>query len=429
MIKKKIKFRYLALLFVVFAIVTPFVIWISLPSKYLNIVVINKTFPVETNASGERVKLDYSKQRGLYWLMNYLGIKNPETKKAYKTTVDYYGNFLQEGQLVNKPFQKLDKVPDMIFLSDMYGTGDSRINGEEVSGVSGMTKEEVGLVSKYHAKGTTVIGEYNIAGDPTNASVSKELEEIFGVSFTGVAGKFFSDLSSNEDVPNWIRDIYEHQYGKKWDFTGAGIVIAGNNRIVVLQREFGFVGSSIKIAISEDNKDDYGTEATNYYNWFEIVEPSEDASVVAWYNINLTDEGKKMLEPFGLSGQFPAIIMNHSNRQKSYYLAGDFTDYRAPEKINQFVGATTLYKFFSVQIEGDLSQFYWKFYVPFMSNILKDIEPLDQEAFKAVTEASNGGSKLVSRIVDKVVSRNKTSYEEIRKVFANNILDGEEEIE
>lgn len=401
MVKRKIKFRFLALLFVIIALIAPFVIWVSLPGKYLNIVVINKTFPVETNVDGEIVKLDYSKQRGLYWLMNYLGIKNPETNNTYKVDMDYYGNFLDEGKLVNRPFKKLDTVPELIFLSDMYGTGDSRMNGEEAKGISGMTKEEVGLVSTYYAKGTTVIGEYNIAGDPTRANVSKELEGIFGVSFTGVAGKFFSELSSNEDVPNWIRVIYEQQYGKRWDVTGAGIVIAGNNRIVVLQREVGFVGSSIQIAISEDHDDDYGTEVTDYYNWFEIVEPAEDTSVIAWYNLNLTDEGKKQLEPFGLTNQFPAIIMKHSDRQKSYYLAGDFTDYRGPERINQFSGATALYKFFSVKSEGDLSYFYWHFYVPLMSNIIKDIEPLDQEAFQAVTEGSDEGAQLVSRIADK----------------------------
>lgn len=401
MTRKKIKVRYIILLLLFVVLIAPFVLWFITPSKNLDIVVLNKTFPVETNAAGEMNKLDYSKQRGLYWIINSLDIKNPATKKSYKENKDYYGNFLDGGQLVNKPLQKLTDVPDIIFLSDMYGTGNSRINGEEADGISGMTKEEVSLVSTYYAKGTTVIGEYNIAGDPTNANVSKELEEIFGVNFTGVAGKFFSDLSSTVDVPNWIRDIYEHQYGKKWDVTGGGIVIAGNNRIVVLQRDIGFTGNSIQIAMSEDNEKKYGTETSDYYNWFEIVEPSEDASVMAWYNLNLTDEGKRQLEPFGLSDSFPAIIANQSNHQQSYYLAGDFTDYRGPDKINQFLGAATLYRYFSVNSEGDLSYFYWHFYVPFISKILKDTEPLDQNTFKAVTEVANDGSQLVSKVVNK----------------------------
>lgn len=398
--KKKIKIRYYVLLVLFIVIAAPFVLWFGKPSKALDIVVLNKTFPLEMNASGEVDKLDYSKQRGLYWLINYLGIKNPETKKSYKGSTDYYGNFLEGGKLVNKPLQKLTKVPDLIFLSDMYGTGNSKIGGEEPAGVSGMTQQEVGLVSTYHAKGTTVIGEYNIAGEPTKTSVSKELEGIFGVHFTGVAGKFFSDLSSTIDVPNWVRDIYEHQYGKKWDVTGGGIIVAGNNRIVVLQRDIGFTGKSIQIAMSEEH-DDYGTQTTEYYNWFEIVEPSEDSEVLAWYALNLTDEGKKQLEPFGLTDRFPAIVSKRSNRQQSYYLAGDFTDYRGPNKINQFMGASTLYRYFSVRSEGDLSHFYWHFYVPFMSKILKDIKPVDEEAHKASIEVADDGSRLVSKVVDK----------------------------
>ena len=401
MVKRGIKVRYLVLLLLAIILVLPFCLWFITPSKELDIVVVNKTFPIEKNASGEVSKLDYSKQRGLYWLMDYLGIRNPETNKSYDGSTDYYGNFLEEGKLVNKPLQKLSNVPDVIFLSDMYGTGKSKIDGEEPVGVSGLTKQEVGLISTYYAKGTTVIGEYNIAGDPTNSSVSKELEEIFGVNFTGVAGKFFSDLSSSVDVPNWIRDIYEKQYGKKWDITGGGIVVAGNNRIVVLQSDIGFTGNSIQIAMTEDNVNHYGTETVDYYNWFEIVKPVEDESVIAWYNLNLTDEGKKQLEPFDLDGQFPAIIANQSTNQRSYYFAGDFTDYRGPDKIKHFLGATTLYKYFSVSSEGDLSYFYWHFYVPFMSKMLNDIEPLDQEVFKSVNEVAGDGSQLVSKIIDK----------------------------
>ncbi|MFJ5624628.1 hypothetical protein ACIQD3_18295 [Peribacillus loiseleuriae] len=401
MIKKRINFRYWVLLFLFMVLVIPFGWWFITPSKDLDIVVLNKTFPVEKNASGEMIKLDYSKQRGLYWLMGYLGIKNPETNKSYNFSKDYYGNFLVGGEFVNKPLQKLTNVPDVIFLSDMYGTGKSKINGEEPEGVSGLTKDEIGLISTYYAKGTTVIGEYNIAGDPTKPSVSKELEEIFGVNFTGLAGKFFSDLSSSADVPNWIRGIYEQQYGKKWNLTGGGIVIAGNNRIVVLQRDIGFTGKSIQIAMTEDNVNHYGTETVDYYNWFEIVKPSEEATVLAWFNLNLTEEGKNQLMPFGLDSQFPAIIANQSTNQHSYYLAGDFTDYRGPDKIKQFWGAATLYKYFSVNSEGDLSYFYWHFYVPFMSKLLKEIEPLDQDIFKAVNEVADDGSRLVSKIVDK----------------------------
>ncbi|PWW05123.1 hypothetical protein DFQ01_105107 [Paenibacillus cellulosilyticus] len=401
---RKIKIRYIAAALVLAAIAAPFVIWKLGVGREMDIVVLNKTFPAETDASGTIKKLDYGKQSGLFWVMKSLGITNPTTNKTYNGHADYYGNFLSDGKLVNKPLGKLTTVPDVIFLSDMYGTGDSRANGVEDPGISGMTKEEVGVVATSYERGTTVIGEYNIAGDPTKASVAKELEGIFGVTFTGMAGKFFSDLTSTADVPNWIRATYEKQYGKKWDLSGAGIVIAGNDRIVVLQRNVGYTGSTLRIEMDDTNEKDYNTKPVDYYNWFELVTPTDEKSVIAWYDLDLTDEGANQLKPFGLEHRFPAIIANHQDGKHAYYLAGDFTDYRGPSKISQFIGASTLYRYFSVNSEGDLTYFYWHFYVPFMSKVLKDVEvPEQRVAFEAETAIASDGTKLVSKISDQQV--------------------------
>ena len=398
--KSKIKTRYLFLLVLIIITITPFVWWYFTPSKNLDIVLMNKTFPLIKDDNNKITGLDYSKQRGLYWLIGHLGIENPSSKKTYDERKDYYGNFLDGEGLVNKPFEKLTNNPDVIFLSDMYGTGKSKINGDEPVGISGLTKEEIGLIATYYAKGTTVIGEYNIAGDPTLVSVSEELESVFGLHFTGVAGKFFSNLTAETDVPKWIRDIYEKQYGRQWDLEGGGIVVAGNDRIVVLQRDVDFIGKSIQIAMNKDFAGMYGTKTVDYYNWFEIVEPDENSKVLASYDLNLTKAGKKQLEPFGIDGKFPAIIEKKSVQQQSIYLAGDFTDYRGPKKIKEFTGAPTLYKYFSVSNEGDLSYFYWHFYIPFMSQTLKNIEPLEQGKFITLKELAEDETALMSKVVD-----------------------------
>jgi len=376
-----------------------------MPKKNLQIVVLNKTFPVVASVGGKITELDYSKQRGLFWLMDYLGIKNSTTGKAYDVVRDYYGNFLSAGQLVEKPLNKLTNVPDVIYVADTYGTGNSKINGAEPKGISGLTENEVGLIASCYAKGTTVIGEYNIAGDPTTANVSKAIGDIFGVGFTGWAGKFFSDLSSENDVPNWIRMTYEQQYGKKWGLSGAGIVIAGNNRIIILQRGKDYTGQSINLSMSVDNAKTFNTGAVDYYDWFEITKPADDKSVIAWYDLNLTAVGNDQMKLFGLNSKFPAIIANKSGLKTSYYLAGDFCDYREPEKIHSFLGAADLYRLFSTDSEGDNSHFYWDFYVPFMSKVLKEVKPLDKSVtFKAKAEVENDGTQLVSKVVGRYFS-------------------------
>lgn len=374
---RQVKARYLIMASVLFALIISFILWIIMPRTPLQIVVLNKTFPVVTSADGKTItELDYGKQRGLFWIMDHLGIKNPTTDRAYDVVEDYYGNFLSNGKLINKPLNKLTNVPDLIYLSDTYGTGNSKVNGEEPKNISGLTEDEVGLIASCYAKGTTVIGEYNISGDPTKANVSKELENIFGVGFTGWVGKFFSDLASENDVPNWIRMTYEQQYGKKWGMTGAGILIAGNNRIIILQRGKDFAGQSINLSMSADNTKAFNTGTIDYYNWFEIIKPVDDKSVIAWYDLNLTAIGQDQMKLFGLNSRFPAIIANKSDAKTSYYFAGDFCDYRESAKIYSFLGAAALYRIFSVKSEGDNSHFYWDFYVPFMSKVIKDVKPL-----------------------------------------------------
>ncbi|WEK54064.1 MAG: hypothetical protein P0Y55_16105 [Candidatus Cohnella colombiensis] len=427
--RKKFGLVYIVGIALIVIIATPFVIWRFVSHTQLDIVVFNKTFPLVSGASGEVVKLDYSKQQGLYWLMNYMGLKRPDTNKEYNVKRDYYGNFLDNGKLVNKPLESREHTPDVIFISDMYGTGNSKTNGSEPAGVSGMRKEEVAVIATSYEKGTTIIGEYNIAGDPTTSDVAQELEHIFGLHFTGVAGKFFSDLSSELDVPHWIRAIYERQYGKQWNLSGAGIVIAGNDRIVVLQREVGFVGSSLQIRMSEQEKSYDRVKAVDYYNWFEIVEPVNSQSVIAWYDLKLTEAGAAQLKPYGLSSSFPAIIANHADGRNSYYLAGDFTDYRGPDRIQKFVGAPTLYRYFSIDSEGDLGYFYWNFYIPFMSQVLKEVTPLKREITQTgEVEVAEDGSQLVSKIVDgqfAVYRQGAWSKYEVKGVNIGDTLPGE----
>lgn len=398
--KRPIKIKYLIFASVLLGLVAPFILWKVMPKKSLQIVVLNKTFPIMASVNGNITELNYSKQRGLFWLIDSLGIKNPNTNKVYDGVKDYYGNFISSGKLAEKPLNKLTNVPDVIYIADTYGTGNSRINGSEPKGVSGLTENEVGLIATSYAKGTTVIGEYNISGDPTKVSVSNELEDIFGVNFTGWAGKFFSDLSSKEDIPEWIRIIYEKQYGKQWDMTGAGIVIAGNNRIIILKRGKDFKGNSINLSM--DKAKAFNTKTIDYYNWFEIIKPKDDKSVIAWYDLNLTATGTNQMKLFGLSSKFAAITLNKAGIKKSYYFAGDFCDYREPAKAYSFLGAANLYRMFSISSEGDTSYFYWNFYVPFMSKVLKEVKPLDKSVtFKSSVEVTKDGTQLASKVKGK----------------------------
>ena len=118
--KKQVKIKTLIFVSILLVLLTPIILWRIVPKKSLQIVVLNKTFPILSASKGKITGLDYSKQRGLFWLMDYLRIKNSITNKLYDVTKDYYGNFISNGKLKEKPLNKLTNVPDMIYISDLW---------------------------------------------------------------------------------------------------------------------------------------------------------------------------------------------------------------------------------------------------------------------------------------------------------------------
>ena len=111
--KRYIKIKILIIVSLFLGLLTPFILWRVIPKKSLQIVILNKTFPVLSSSKGKITELDYNKQSGLFWTMDHLGIKNPDTNKLYNVTKDYYGNFIVDGKLKEKPLNKLTKVPDV----------------------------------------------------------------------------------------------------------------------------------------------------------------------------------------------------------------------------------------------------------------------------------------------------------------------------
>lgn len=397
---KSIKRSHIILSLVVLSIIIPVITWLATPKKALDIIVLNKTLPIAKKNGNNEETPDYSMHRGIFWIINHLKLKNPSTNSSYNFKTDYYGNLIDSnGQMYTKSLSEIKKVPDIIYLSDTYGTGKSKKNGNEAEGISGFTEAEAALVSAFNLRGTTVIGEYNIAGEPTELNVRKDLENIFNLEFSGWTGKFFSELSSEVDVPDWLRSAYEKRYGKKWKLSGAGLVLVSSSNIIVLQRDIDFDDKSIRIKATEEMSKKFNTSTEiNYYNWFDIVKPKSGASVLAWYDLNLTESGNKQIQTLGLQNSFPAVIYNGSGSGSAYYLAGNFSEYREPWKMNFFYGASWLYKKFSLDNEGDYSYFYWNFYNPLISEILSTERTVNNYSSLTAIGLDNGkGTTLVSK--------------------------------
>lgn len=348
-----------------------FVFWFLTPSKALNVAVLDKTVPAtaaDSHSYLDDVSNNYRKHLGLYWLMDYLKIKeNGET--SYDYTKDYYGPLLNEANEIesNKSLTEITQVPDLLYLSDAYGV--------EIQDDRGITGDEINVISMCHSSGSTIIGEQDIYGTDTESDVANQLNTIFGIRQTGWVGRYIYDLADMTDVPYWAPDMYKNKYGQEWRLQGPGILlVSSDGNIIVLEEKTDFdTKNLITISMNEEYKKEFGKYSSNYYNWFELIEPDSSTEVLATYTFNVNSTGAELMAEVSDKLVFAAITrIKSENGNPAYYFAGDFNDYVTEKQIHNFVFADQFFKFLSVDREGDVTYFYWHFYVPLMKTILKD---------------------------------------------------------
>ena len=387
---KKFKAKYLLKpyflipLCLIFIIMMSFVFWYLMPKRKLTVAVLDKTVPATAADSWSYlgdVSNNYRKHIGLYWLMDYLKIVNPETGKYYDHTKDYYGPMLDSANRItsSKSLTDMDTVPDLLYLSDSYGV--------EIYDDRGITEDEMNAVSLCHSSGSVVIGEQDILTTGTDAKVKGELENLFGISSTGWVGRYIYDLQDLTDVPYWAPDMWRAKYGQEWNCAGAGILlVSGDGDILVLEEKTDFQSKNLlKISVTDEYKKEFGRHSLNYYNWFELIEADNATEVIATYEFNVNSTGAEELAAVSDTTTFAAVTRYaREGEAPAYYFAGDFNDYTTKRQISNFMFADKFFQLLSFDRDGDVTNFYWNFYEPIMKKILKDIikNPIEREEYE-----------------------------------------------
>lgn len=381
--KRRMKFHIVLPAAVLLLALVIFGGWYLLPSHPLSVAVLDKTV-TSVSDTGSKV-VSYRKHYGLFWMLNQLKYTNPKNGDSYNYTKDYYGTLLDDNdQLQSKPMSKLDSTPDLVYLSDTYGTGDS--DGSGPSDSSGLDYEDIAAASTAHENGSTLIAESDVFGSSTGDSVKKEVESQFGVTYTGWTGRYIADMSDLTDVPSWAQNLYESQYGTKWNYTGAGILLVSDDgQLVVLEQGKDFNQSMLTISIDGDYTKEFGRHSLNYYNWFVITKASYNTQTIANFNLDLNDSGKQKFSQVSDSTTFPAVIRTQDSKAPAYFFSGDFDDYVANARYSRFLFSNILYQFFSYDRAGDITNFYWNFYYPMMSTILKETDKNGHNVVQPVT--------------------------------------------
>lgn len=350
------------------------------PTRQLDIVVLDKTVPFEN-------RLEH---RSLFWLLNHLKFVR-EDGAIYDRDRDYLGAF--PGPVPGDPPQRtVDLSPerlrgaDLLYVADTYGVyEEDLVSGAEMKTAlerspriyGGLQAGEVDAVEQALEAGVPVVAEFNTLGSPTGDESRRRMEAILGVRWTRWIGRFFAELSDPEEVPRWMRDNYEREWGRPWRFSGSGYVLLQDDahcEVLRVGTESQRVGLTIDRARPVSPLLARAADGVPYPYWFDVVEPAGDAEVLAWFNWRLTSQGSARLAERGLPQRFPAVVRLRHPRTVTHYFAGDFADNPMADTGVPFAGYLGFKRRLeSLQFSPSESSFYWTFYVPMMDTLLSEL--------------------------------------------------------
>ncbi|MHB8961596.1 MAG: hypothetical protein ACYC5K_00365 [Saccharofermentanales bacterium] len=344
-------------------------LWMLKPARTLDIVVLDKNVRIDQIDRHNNLTGEYRKHRGLFWILNNQKFVKPVDGGMYDYRKDYFGPVLDSSnnKIGLRDLEKPAETADLLYLADAYGDEDSD------STARGITAGDLDVISKMYQDGTKVIGEFNISGLPTSAEIRSSLEDIFGIDFSGWCGRYVDELNDDADVPEWARMLYKKQHGRTWDLAGSGLLIVSDKEsLIVLQEGVDYDEGTLKVEILPLYACRFGDLSVSYYNWFEVVVPRKGTEVIADYTLSLTAAGKTRVSGVFTGGRFAAVTRRADAGRSAYYFAGEFSDYVEQGDIYYSVIAARLNNLFSQDRRGNITNFFWKFYIPVVGVLLDE---------------------------------------------------------
>ncbi len=376
------KKRHKALL-IIFSIIfgIPLILWLSwllTTPRPISIFIMDKS-----SYSAEKAN-----SRAVNWVLShYRFVKT--NGKSYVPVEDYYG-FIpsDDGSYYINDLQgksdydlaKLSITYHAAYFSDNYGVY-SDTWPEERPGefpvkkiYGGIHQEDLTFMEHMIRRNKLVISEFSFMGPE---DLITQAEQVLGIDWQGWTGKFFHtfDPSEEKSVPPWVPVLYKKQNGNPWPVDKHGIILVNQNEELVvleypkhLRRPYPF------IVTERPNRRKFGvSNKVPYPGWFDISLPLNDhKEILSWFDMDLTTEGRILLQSHGIPIRFPAVIsQNHGANM--YYFAGDFGYSPLKYRFVNFKGSRYAELFLSdLNDPTDKNGFFYAYYLPLMKNILSN---------------------------------------------------------
>ena len=375
--------KYLFIGLLVFILLLPVWMWLGwvfTPNTKLVAAIIDKT--VLTREVQEHISFN--------WILNHQRYTKT-SKKAYESAHDYYGFFpLSDEKFELKGLERfssnelvqLSEDADLVYFTDTYGI----YNNEWYKGkkgpygivYGGLSNKDVEFLSLMKAKNKLILTEFNTIGSPTRLENRARFEELFAIKWTGWTARYFDnlDIEVNKEIPLWLIDNYKKSHQGEWPFKRSGIAFVNDSEKVVILEDTTHLTNPMPHILSKlYAMENLGVpEKIKYPFWFDIILPQPAINqTVASFKISANQKGLAELEKFGIPSEFPAVTMHKGEDYSFYYFSGDFSDNPINLKTSYFKGIR-FFKgmFYNENDPTERAGFFWNFYRPMLSNILKD---------------------------------------------------------
>ncbi len=367
---------------VALAVLVPWGCHIARPARTLEICVLDKTVPFR----------NWYEHRSLYWLFRHLNVVKTDGTH-YAVESDYLGAYPPP-----VPGDPPERTRDLsardvaaarlIYLADTYGVYRDDLKSKERMEAAlersprlygGLTPDEADAAAGALDRGKTLVAEFNTLGSPTENVARATLEAALGVHWTRWIGRYFSRLDNVGEVPQWVRDDYEREWGKPWRFEGPGYVLVQDDAHCEVLR-VGFEVATIGLTIERERPIDphlnRSADRVPYPYWFDVVENTSEAKRLASFQWHATEAGRERLRIRGLPARFSAVTRRATaSGGVAWYFAGDFADNPLDPRPVPFLGFLAFRRAIEgLKVAPSETAFYWRFYVPMMQSILMDLE-------------------------------------------------------
>ena len=305
----------LVVLFLLLIAASPAIAWLLTPRTPLSALIVDMTVPHR----------NYREHAGLFWWLNHRRYATPGGA-PWVVDADYLGfdPDAHRGSAIDSAHLAGHRL---LYIADAYGvysgdylfhareraTEDTSQTGLERSRLlyGGISVAEAATIAQFQRGGGSVVAEFNTIESPTSdTSAEDTLAVVVGARYANWLGRWYGDLASRDEIPEWLRAQYARYAGVPWTFRGAGLVFLSDSsdRIAVVpSNQFAQMNPvTIEVERAADPLVAGVTTGQPYWYWFSGVEPLPDSDVLASFVVHVNSGAATTLRAAGFPLRFPA---------------------------------------------------------------------------------------------------------------------------